>query len=71
LPEVVREAVDRLAFHGNNGFADAFGKKVARSILDDVAAETSLDVDLILGAALASGVRPRGVENLKRLASRT
>lgn len=64
LPEPVREAVERLAFYGNNGFGDDFGRKRAESILsglDDSAPKKGL---LLPGAAIAAGVSARGAENL-------
>lgn len=67
LPETIKEAVGRLAFHGNNGFGDPFGKQQARSIIDGLAEVAPLDPKLILGATLAAGVSPRGIKNLSRL----
>lgn len=66
LSDTIKEAVDRLAFYGNNNFGDPFGKQQAHSILDKIPmdAETT---EAILGAVLAAGVRPTGVKNLRRL----
>lgn len=71
LPKKITEAVERLAFHGNNGFGDAFGKQQALSILDRVRDQEDFEENLILGAVLAAGVRPRGVKNLASLISKT
>lgn len=67
LSDSVNEAVDRLKFHGNNGFGDDLGKRQAQSILADLRAAGSFDSGLILGAVLAAGVSARGVGNLSRL----
>jgi hypothetical protein len=66
LHDPIRGAVDRLKFHGNNNFGDPFGKQQARSILDKIPMEEQTS-DVILGAVLAAGVRPKGVKNLQRL----
>lgn len=67
LDRTLREAVERLKFHGNNGFGDPFGKQQAHSILQRLQEDGMLDGQVLLGAALAAGVRPRGIKNLARL----
>lgn len=67
LPEAVRDAVERLAFYGNSGFGDDFGRKRAESILsglDDSARQNGV---LLPGAVIAAGVSARGAGNLLRL----
>ena len=66
LSDDIRRTVERLEFNGNNNFGDPFGKQQAHSILNEVTPDDET-VDLILGAVLAAGVRPKGVKNLKRL----
>lgn len=67
LPDEIREAVDRLNFHGNNGFGDPLGKQQARSILERLRDQGILETQVVLGAALAAGLRPRAIKNLERL----
>jgi hypothetical protein len=64
LPEAINEVVERLAFYGNNGFSDPFGKKMARSILTDLGGPTGQQRELLVGAVLAAGVSARGTTNL-------
>jgi len=64
LPEHVIEAVDRLAFHGNNCFTDDFGKRTAQTILADLDASS---VVLLPSAVIAAGVPADGAVNLQRL----
>lgn len=70
LPDPIREAVDRLKFYGNNGFGDPFGKQEARVTLGRLQGEGVLDMPLILGAALAAGLRARAIKNLEGLADK-
>lgn len=67
LPDKVNDAVERLKFYGNNGFGDPFGKKQARSVLNDLRDAGELDPGVLLGAILAAGVPARGVKNLDSL----
>ncbi|MDQ4144308.1 MAG: hypothetical protein M3198_11300 [Actinomycetota bacterium] len=62
-----RKAIERLAFHGNNGYGDPFGKQQALSILTELRSMGDADDELVVSAVLAAGVRPRGVKNLQRL----
>lgn len=36
LPDVLADAVDRLAFYRNNGFGDSFGQRQATAILGEL-----------------------------------
>lgn len=66
LPPPIADAVKSLAFYGNNGFGDQFGKRQARRIADDLQQE-DVDWSIVLSASLAAGVSPRGVKNLGKL----
>lgn len=67
LDDETRKAVERFEVYGNNAFGDPFGKQQARSILQRLQDQETLDSQVLLGAVLAAGVRPRGVKNLARL----
>ena len=67
LSESTRETVERLAFYGNNGFGDSFGKRRAMSILEQLDESARQASDQLPGAAIAAGVSSRGAENLRRL----
>ena len=67
LPESVRECVERLAFYGNNGFGDQFGKRQAQSILEQLDEPARKASALLPGALIAAGLSPRGIQNIRRL----
>lgn len=67
LPAHLAEAVERLAFYGNNGFGDRFGRDQARRILSELHEPHS--VRRLVGALVARGVSARGVKKLGALAS--
>jgi hypothetical protein len=67
LPESVRACVDRLAFYGNNAFADQFGKRQARSILERLDDPTRKASALLPGALIAAGVSGRGIRPIRQL----
>ncbi len=67
LDPAVAEAVERLTFYGNNGFGDDIGKRMARSILEDLPDTPAWGLGLLPGAVLAAGVSDRGVKNLEKL----
>ncbi|MGH9285334.1 MAG: hypothetical protein ACRD0M_06630 [Acidimicrobiales bacterium] len=65
LPGVLAGAVDRLAFYGNNGFGDDFGKRQATAILRELCAADE-PTRLLPSAVLAAGVSARGVAKLEK-----
>lgn len=67
LEDPITDAVKRLAFYGNNGYGDDFGRKQARSILTDLPTRGQQHGELLLGALLAAGVSAHGVNNLSGL----
>lgn len=67
MSSVVTDAVERLEFYGNNGFGDDFGKRMARTILDELVDTHEWRVGILPGAVLAAGVSAHGVINLARL----
>ncbi len=70
LPESVRECVERVAFYGNNGFGDQFGKRQAQSILERLDEPARKASALLPGALIAAGVSPRGIRNIRQLMAR-
>lgn len=71
LDPAVAETVERLKFYANNGFGDDFGKRMARSILEDLPTDTlAWSSALLPSAVLAAGVSYRGVKNLENLRTR-
>lgn len=71
LPETTREAVERLKFCGNNGFADDYGKRDALRIISGLHERGCLDQDLLVGAVFAAGVfAVPGIKNLASLIER-
>ena len=69
LPDVLADAVDRLAFYGNNGFGDDFGKRQATAILSELRS-AGAPTRLLPSAVLAAGVSSRGVAKLEKLLSK-
>ncbi len=70
LPESVRECVERLAFYGNNGFGEQFGKRQAQSILERLDEPARKASALLPGSLIAAGVSPRGIRNIRQLMAR-
>lgn len=70
LDPAVAEAVERLKFYGNNGFGDDFGKRMARSTLEDLTDTPDWSAGLLVGAVLAAGASGRAVKNLEKLMTR-
>lgn len=70
LDTAVVEAIEGLTFYGNNGFGDEFGKRMARSILEDLTDRPEWNAGLLPGAVLAAGVSDDGVKNLEKLMTR-
>lgn len=60
--------IDRLAFVGNNGWGDEYGKRDAVQILGEAAGRGELDPAVVLGAMIARGASGYAVERLARLA---
>lgn len=56
----VQELLKRLAFYGNNGYGDQFGKKMAPGIVDELVATEEIDAVLIPSALAAHHVSARG-----------
>jgi len=61
------EALDRLEFHGNNGWTRGFGQDQARRILADLHSARLLDRSVIVGAMLARGSSTKAVQRLEQL----
>jgi hypothetical protein len=61
--------LDQLAFVGNNGWGDQYGKREAVRILCEVAGRGELDAGVVLGAMIARGASGEAVERLARLAA--
>lgn len=70
LRESVRECVERLAYYGNNGFGDDFGKRQAQSILERLDESARQASSLLPGALIAAGASPRGIRNIWQLVAR-
>lgn len=67
LSEGFTRDMERLAFAGNNGWADQYGKRDARRILADVAARGELDRAEVVGAMLLRRHYASSIRNLEKL----
>lgn len=68
-PGPLAEAVEDLAFVGNNGYADDYGKRDARRILTSLRDQGLLEPAWISGAVLGTGrVSGKGADRLHELA---
>lgn len=65
--ERLKADLERLAFVGNNGWADEYGKRDAVRILRDVASRRELDTGVVLGTMLARGAHGDAIERLRKL----
>jgi hypothetical protein len=64
-PDVVKQ-LEQLAFYGNNGWGDQFGKRMAGPVLSDLRA-AGLDADFIVGYMIAAGCRASGTKRLRSI----
>lgn len=60
----VRELLERLAFYGNNGYGDQFGKKMAPDLVRDLINTGQIEPELIPGALAAHHVSARGQKKI-------
>lgn len=67
LPPVLVEALERLHFYGNNGWAPGFGQDQARRILQHLRDLGLLDTRVITGDMLARGHHAGSVRDLSAL----
>jgi hypothetical protein len=65
LTEEVSDAVDALAFVGNNGFADQYGKRDAKRIIAGLAQQDSFDGALLSSAVAAHGLSGSAVQRIR------
>lgn len=60
----VRQLLDRIAFYGNNGWGDPFGKTRTRQLLNDLRTLDSLNADFITSYMIGKGRSGKGVIRL-------
>lgn len=70
LDATVAKHIDRLAWYGNNGYGDSFGKKNAGHALDDLAEAGVTDPGFIVSALAAKRISLNGQENIRKLIGR-
>ncbi|GAA0704942.1 hypothetical protein GCM10010193_69970 [Kitasatospora atroaurantiaca] len=64
------EAVEDLHMCGNNGYVDNYGKRDAKRILAGLKQQGILDIDEIVGAVSARGIRHEAAARLRELAAK-
>lgn len=60
-------ALERLAFHKNNGWGDTLGKKAAQRVVDDLRMAGLLDADELVSALAARDASVRALKGLRRI----
>lgn len=68
LDPQLTEAVESLRMCGNNGYVDTYGKRDAKRILAGLKQRGILDVDEIVGAVAAVGIRHEAADRLRKFA---
>ncbi|MFC8495066.1 hypothetical protein ACFUJU_30585 [Streptomyces sp. NPDC057235] len=61
------DALERLAFHRNNGYGDTLGKRTARRVVHDLRTAGLLRSDELVSAMAAKGASVRALKNLQRI----
>ena len=69
LDATLATAVESLRMCGNNGYTDTYGKRDAKRILGDLKQQGLLDIDDLVGAVAAVGIRHESAERLRKLAN--
>ncbi|MCU0310718.1 MAG: hypothetical protein MUE36_07225 [Acidimicrobiales bacterium] len=69
-PAELTETVERLAFYGNNGFGDSYGKRQADRIVAGLSGWTADQLSALPAAAVGAGVSAKGAKNLQKLIER-
>jgi len=59
--------LDRVSWHGNNGWTAGFGKNMATRVLSDQASRRSLDPAIVLGYMVARGHHGKAIERLRKV----
>jgi hypothetical protein len=64
------DALERLAFHKNNGYGDTLGKQTARRVVDNLRMAGPLQGDDLVSAMAARGASVRALKNLQKIIGR-
>jgi hypothetical protein len=62
-----RRELDQVFFYGNNGWAPAFDRERATSVLQSLLGEPGMSKDIVVGHMIAKGASGKGVARLAKV----